>query len=160
MTRNGQVPGQDSSTLSRIEGSHTEVTGRSDSTPKEGASIPPDVGPMLAQFTQMRASLGPDPETAKIIAETERHSEDKRLEGYRATLDQRDRQSQRDQEYRMAQLKHSAAERRIVLFGSMVAIVVGGVLSLKGDPQLGNPIMSAALTVLITLLTGKLKIGD
>jgi hypothetical protein len=115
---------------------------------------------MLAQFTQMRASLGPDPETAKIIAETERHSEDKRLEGYRATLDQRDRQSQRDQEYRMAQLKHSAAERRIVLFGSMVAIVVGGVLSLKGDPQLGNPIMSAALTVLITLLTGKLKIGD
>ena len=159
--RDDQASLQGTGTLSRVEGRvHPEVPGRDNAGPKDGPTIPPETVEVLAQFTQWRASLGPDPETARIIAETERHTEDKRLEGYRATLEQRDKQSQRDQEYKMEQLRHSARERSIVLFGSLTALIVGGVLSFKGDPQLGNPIMSSALTLLITLLTGKLKVGE
>jgi hypothetical protein len=115
---------------------------------------------MLMELTEMRASIGPDPETAKILAETERHAEDNKLEGYKATLESRNHQSQRDHEYRLEQLRHISFERRVVLFGSLAALIVGGTLSLKGNSQLGNPIMSAALTLLITLLTGKLKVGE
>jgi hypothetical protein len=148
--------------ISRIVGQADVTQPASESDGLKGElTLPTEAVRLLTQqLIEMTASVGPDPETAKIIAETERHAEEKKLEGYKATLELRDHQSQRDQEYRLEQLKHSASERRIVLFGSLAALVVGGILSLKGDPLLGNPVMSAALTILITLLTGKLKTGE
>jgi cation transport ATPase len=111
----------------------------------------------MAQFTQ---KLGPDPETTKILADNERHAEDNRLKAYQANLDKQDHQGQRDQEYRMAQLKSATRERYFVLLASLVALMAGALFTIKGNSSLGNPIMSAALTLLITLVSGKLRIGD
>lgn len=111
----------------------------------------------MAQFTQR---FGPDPETTKILAENERYAEDNRLKAYQANLDKQDRQSQRDQDYRIAQLKQAERERYIVLFSSLAALGIGIVLSLKGNSSLGTPIMIAALTVLSVLVSGKIKIGN
>jgi hypothetical protein len=113
------------------------------------------ISTFMAQFRS-----GPDPAVATILAETERHAEDNNLAGYRATLEQRDRDSQRNHEYRLEQLKHSAHEKRVVLYGSVAALVIGGILSVTGKSQFGNPIMTAALTLLITLISGKFKIGE
>jgi hypothetical protein len=151
-TKSGQV--------SSLEGQVAHPSQVRDEDCSKDGVLAPEAVKMLMELTEMKASFGPDPETAKVLADTERHAEEKKLEGYKATLEHRDRQSQRDQEFRMAQLKHSAADRRIVLFSALAALVGGAALSLKGDPQLGNPIMSAALTLLITLITGKLKVGD
>lgn len=84
-------------------------------------SIQREVGTFMAQFRS-----GPDPEIAAIFAETERHAEDNRLSAYRESLAMRDAQAERDQSFRMAKLKHSARERTIVLYGSIIALVVGG----------------------------------
>ncbi|MGD0829435.1 MAG: hypothetical protein ABR907_00735 [Terracidiphilus sp.] len=113
------------------------------------------ISTFMAQFRS-----GPDPAVATILAETERHSEDNNLAGYRATLEQRDRDSQRNHEFRLEQLKHSAHEKKVVLYCSVAALVIGGTLSVTGNSQFGNPIMTAALTLLITLISGKLKIGE
>jgi hypothetical protein len=150
--------------ISNIEGQAVSASSElEEGALKDGETLPPQAIQalkLLMESTEMRASFGPDPETAKIIAETERHAEEKKLEGYKATLEHRDKQSQRDQDFRMQQLRHSALDRRIVLFSSLIALAGGAALSFRGDPQLGNPIMSAALTLLITLITGKLKVGE
>jgi hypothetical protein len=130
---------------------------------KPSSSKPDLSAPELAQevstfMAQFRS--GPDPAVASILAETERHAEDNNLAGYRATLEQRDRDSQRNQEFRLEQLKQSSHERRVVLYCCLAALAIGGVLSVEGKSEFGNPIMSAALTLLITLVSGKLKIGD
>ena len=161
MTQEGEAFSQHSGKVSNIEGQAGSLSSRTeDGEPRGTISLPPQAAQILMELIETRTSFGPDPETAKIIAETDRHAEEKKLEGYKATLEHPDRQSQRDQDFRMTQLKHSALDRRIVLFSSLAALVGGAALSLKGDPQLGNPIMSAALTLLITLITGKLKVGE
>ncbi len=148
----GQLPGiegiveNDSSKSNRISGS--KAGAQDESAQREFSTF-------MAQFHS-----GPDPQIAAIFAETERHAEDNRLAAYRESLAIRDAQAERDQSFRMATLKHSAHERTIVLYGSVVALVVGGAISFRGNPALGNPIMSAAMTLLITLVTGKLKFGE
>ena len=111
----------------------------------------------LQTFTQMIAKFGPDTETTKILAESERHAEDNKLEAYKANLDHRNKENVRDHEFRMKQLVHAAIERYIILVLSSLALIAGAILTIKGNPAVGNPIMSAALTVLITLISGKWK---
>jgi len=108
-------------------------------------------------FTQLVAKFGPDAETTRIMAESESHAEDNKLRGYELSLEQRDKQNQRDHEFRMMQLKHVSAERYVVLGLSSLALVAGTWITINGNPAVGNPIMSAALTVLITLISGKWK---
>lgn len=148
-------------TLKKVEGQASpetqvpEVTGVVDS---QGIPLPPPQ--VMAWMAQVTQKIGPDPDTTKILAENERHAEDNRLAAYRANLDKQDRQSQRDHEFRLTQLKKSSRERFTVLLVSLVAIVAGAAISLKGNAPLGNPIMSSALTLLVTLVSGKWKIGD
>jgi len=138
MTQGGSMLRTKSGQVSSLEGQVAQPPQvRDEVCSKDGVLAPEAAAKILMELTEMKASFGPDPETAKVLAETERHAEEKKLEGYKATLEHRDRQSQRDQEFRMEQLKHSATDRRIVLFSSLTALVGGAALSLKGDPQLG-----------------------
>ncbi|HVU45431.1 MAG TPA: hypothetical protein VHD85_04850, partial [Terracidiphilus sp.] len=47
-----------------------------------------------------RSSSGPDPETARAIAQAEMHEESCRLQGYKESLKTRDKQNEREHEYR------------------------------------------------------------
>lgn len=151
---------EDANTLSKVQG-QVEPEIQSPSNPhnaeSESAQVPPQIMAWMAEFSQR---IGPDAETTKILAETERHAEDNKLDAYKSNLDARDKQNQRDHEFRLEQLKRAAQERKVILYGSVLALVCGGIVSLQGNPSLGNPIMSAALTLLITMVTGKWKSGD
>lgn len=127
----------------------------------QGIQNVPGVVPPIPQIqTAFQFQAGPDQDTLRLMSENERHEQDNKLRGYELSLDQKDKQSQRDHEYRMAQLRHSAVERYVVLGLSSIALVAGAAVSIKGNPAIGNPIMSAALTVLITMISGKWKLNS
>lgn len=156
MTENSVRDDKKGEILSGIKGAASAEKKATQQTPDEASpALVQEISTFMAQFRS-----GPDPAVATILAETERHAEDNNLAGYRATLEQRDRDNQRNHEYRLEQLKHSAYEKRVVLYGSVAALIIGGVLSVTGKSQFGNPIMTAALTLLITLISGKFKIGE
>lgn len=95
--------------------------------------------------------FGPDPETAKTLAETEMHEEDCRLAAYKASLANREEQNKRDHDFRKKKLNHSTA-----LTATIVLVTVGGVggglyLSATGNTTLGNPVLIASFTLLSSL---------
>jgi hypothetical protein len=99
--------------------------------------------------------FGPDPETAKTIAQAEMHEENCRLQAYQASLQNREEQSKRDHEFRKKKLNHST-----VLMVTVVVVTVGGIgggliLSVTGNSSLGNPVLVASFT-LLSSLAGKL----
>jgi hypothetical protein len=99
--------------------------------------------------------FGPDPETAKVLAQTEIHEEECRLKGFQASLQNREEQNKRDHDFRKKRLNHQTGLTAIVL-----VVTVGGIgadlfLSATGNTALGNPVLSASFTVMITL-AGKL----
>jgi hypothetical protein len=155
MSEDQKTPG----TLSKVEGHSApevqvpEIAGVVDS---QGIPLPPPQ--VMAWMAQVTQKIGPDPDTTKILAENERHAEDNRLEAYRANLDKQDRQSQRDQEFRLSQMKHAQWERYVILFAVLVAFATGILLSFRGN-SLGNSIMIAMLPVLGILISGKIRIG-
>src|SRR5271157_5266907 len=63
----------------------------------------------VALSSRTSFGMGPDPETAKILAESEMHAEKCRLEAYRSSLQNRDKQSDRDHDYRKRKLNRSFA---------------------------------------------------
>src|ERR1700761_1601859 len=56
-----------------------------------------------------RSTSGPDPETSKIVAQSEMHEETCRLEGFKESLKTRDNQNVRDHEFRKKRLNHQTA---------------------------------------------------
>ena len=50
--------------------------------------------------------FGPDPETAKVLAQTEIHEEECRLKGFQASLQNREEQNKRDHDFRKKKLNH------------------------------------------------------
>jgi Flp pilus assembly protein TadB len=96
-----------------------------------------------------RTSLGPDPQTAKILAEVEKHSEESRLKGYQATLEQRDKQEQRDHEFRNKQLNHNTVVTCTILLVAVGGIVIGPYLTISGQTQIGGYILVASLMALL-----------
>ena len=99
--------------------------------------------------------FGPDPETAKILAETEIHEEECRLKGFQASLQNREEQNKRDHDFRKKKLNHQTGLTVVVLAVTVAGIVGGLVLSATGNPTLGNPVLIASFTVMVTL-SGKL----
>lgn len=117
-------------------------------------------GPKALQaiFTAVRSTtttFGPDPETAKVMAQAEMHEEDCRLKGYQSSLENRDRQNQRDHEYRKKKLNHQSLMTSAILAVSVAGLVGGLALSVSGNASLGNPVLIASLT-LLSSLSGKL----
>ncbi len=102
--------------------------------------------------------FGPDPETAKILAETEIHEEECRLKGFQASLQNREEQSKRDHDFRKKKLNHQTGLTVVVLVVTVAGIAGGLVLSATGNSTLGNPVLIASFTVMVTL-SGKLLAG-
>jgi hypothetical protein len=99
--------------------------------------------------------FGPDPETAKTLAQTEMHEEECRLKAFQASLQNREEQSKRDHEFRQKKLNHQTALTLTILTVTIGGIGGGLVLSATGNSPLGNPVLVASFTVLTTL-AGKL----
>lgn len=99
--------------------------------------------------------FGPDPETAKIIAQAEMHEEECRLKAFRSSLQNRELQGQRDHEFRKQKLNHQSLQTVLVLTITIAGISVGLWLSTTGAKEIGNPVLVASFT-LLSGLAGKL----
>jgi len=106
------------------------------------------------ELTEMRASFGPDPETAKILAETERHAEEKKLEGYKATLEHRDHENERKHIRQLKRIGNESNRSWVVLISSIIAAIGGVFLALDGKSNLGIPLLLFA-GIMIKDLAGK-----
>jgi hypothetical protein len=100
-----------------------------------------------------RSTTGPDPETAKAISQTEMHQETCRLDAYKESLRTRDKQDERNHDFRKKKLNHETFKSVVVAAVAVAAIIVGlYLLVAKNDEKIGTPILVAGF---MTLLTGK-----
>jgi len=106
------------------------------------------------ELIETRTSFGPDPETARIIAETDRHAEEKKLEGYKATLEHRDHENERKHLRQIKRIGNESIRAWVVLVSSIVGAAVGIFLSVTGKSNLGIPLLLFA-GILIKDLAGK-----
>jgi hypothetical protein len=117
-----------------------------------GGDAKAEIYSLIASVT-MRSLTGPDPETAKIAAQSEMHEETCRLEGYKEALRIRDRQGERDHEFRKQRLIFDTVKNFGISIACLVGIGVGLYLYIaKGDKTLGSNIVIACF---VTLLGGK-----
>jgi hypothetical protein len=118
---------------------------------KELEKLPPetrDVVSVIAGF--FRSTTGPDPETAKIVAESEMHEESCKLEGYKETIKLRDKQSERDHEFRKKKLNHETGKAIIVITVAVAAIIAGlYLLVAQKNGSVGTPLLVAGFMALI-----------
>lgn len=70
----------------------------------------------------VRNTTGPDPETSRVVAQTEMHEETCRLEGYKESLRTRAKRNNSDHEFRKKQLDH-----QMVLSLVVAVTCVGGI---------------------------------
>lgn len=113
--------------------------------------LPPetrDVVSVIAGF--FRSTTGPDPETAKIVAESEMHEESCKLEGYRETVKLRDKQSERDHEFRKKKLNHETGKALLIILVAVAGIIAGlYLLVAKNNSAVGTPLLVAGFMALI-----------
>jgi len=118
------------------------------------STLPPQAVRMLMELTEMRASFGPDPETAKVFAETERFSEARKLEGFIATLNHKNLENERKHERAKMRLNHENKRAWAVLLSSVIAAAFAIYFSMTGHADLGIPMLVFA-GILIKDLSGK-----
>lgn len=97
-----------------------------------------------------RSTTGPDPETAKVLAQTEMHEETCKLQGFTESLRIRDLQNERDHDFRKIRIKHETAKSVIVMMVCVGAIVCGLYLTVaKHDTSVGTPLMIAGFMAML-----------
>jgi hypothetical protein len=102
---------------------------------------------LFASITRT-TTIGPDPETAKTMAQAEMHAETSKLEAYKEQLKTRDEQNKRDHDYRCKKLGQNGLNLRIVLVVAVCGCIGGIVLLLGGHQLVGsNVLIACALTV-------------
>jgi len=121
---------------------------------KEIEKLAPETKAMVSLFAGIiRSTSGPDPETAKIAVQSEMHEESCRLDGYKESLKTRDRQSERDHEFRKKRLNHETARNLLLYITCVLGIGVGLYLYVgKDEKTIGSNIITACF---LTLLGGK-----
>lgn len=155
MTQEGDALSPNTGRVSSIEGQvDPEHSSRENDEPKGEVALPPQAVRMLMELTEMRASFGPDPETARILAETERHAEEKKLEGYKATLKHRDNENERKHIRLLKKISNESRRAWVVLVASIITAIGGVFLSITGKSGLGIPLLVFA-GILIKDLSGK-----
>lgn len=89
--------------------------------------LPPQEAKTLLSVFMARTTtmFGPDPETAKIIADSEMHGEDCRLKAYQSSLQNKETQNARDHDFRKKKLNHQTAMSVIVLVAATGLIGLG-----------------------------------
>src|SRR5579863_2360829 len=96
--------------------------------------------------------FGPDAETMKIMAETEVHEETCRLDGFRASLANRDKQGDRDHDFRKRQLNHQTALTILVVLVGTALIGFGIYISVSSQNQLGGYLIIGGAAILFNSL--------
>lgn len=105
----------------------------------------------LALSSRTSFGFGPDAETMKVMAETEIHEETCRLQAYQASLANRDKQAERDHDFRKRKLNHQS-----LMTGTFVLVTICGVgaglyLAATGNTAVGTPVLIASATLLSTI---------
>ena len=118
---------------------------------QELEKLPPEMKTVVSVMAAfIRSSSGPDAETAKVVAETERHEESCKLEGYKETLKNRDAQIERDHRFRVKKLNHDTAKSVIITVVCISGIITGlYLLVAKNDSAVGTPLLVASFMALI-----------
>ena len=109
----------------------------------------------LALSQRTSFGIGPDAETMKVLADTEIHEETCRLKGFEASLANKDKQADRDHDFRKRKLNHQSLMSGAVLVVTVLGVVAGLALSVTGSSNIGTPVLVASFTVLTTI-AGKL----
>jgi hypothetical protein len=132
------------------------------SPPTKPLALPPELEKLpadlkVSMFSMMlglvRNTTGPDPDTARIVAESEMHEETCRLEGYKQALEVRDKQNERDHQFRRQRLVYDTVRHFGLAVACMIGIGIGLYLYVgKDDKTLGSNIVVACF---VTLLGGK-----
>jgi hypothetical protein len=102
-----------------------------------------------------RTTIGPDPETARILAQAEMHAESSKLEAYKENLKNRDNQNGRDHDYRCKKLVQDSFNLKIVLFCALAGCIGGIVLMLTGHQTLGSNLLLASALAVYGIMGGK-----
>jgi hypothetical protein len=105
-------------------------------------------------------TFGPDPETAKVIAQSEMHEEDCRLKAYQSSLANKEAQGARDHEFRKKKLNHRTATSAVVLTVVVAGVVAGVALCASGSIAVGSPVLVASFTMLSNMAGKMLRSGD
>jgi hypothetical protein len=115
----------------------------------------PEAKAMLSiALSRTTLGFGPDPETAKILADSEMHQEDCRLKGYTAQLQNKDSQNSRDHDFRCKRLNREFAMNIAVLVASITGAVTGLYLLVQGHSQIGSNLLIASAGILLYILKG------
>jgi len=116
--------------------------------------LPPEMRTMVSVMAGFfRSTTGPDPETAKILAQTEMHEETCKLQGFTESLRIRDLQNERDHEFRKIRMNHETAKSLVVVAVCLGAIICGLYLIVaKQNSSIGTPLLIAGF---MPLLGGK-----
>ena len=118
---------------------------------KEIEKLSPEMKTIVSVFAGIfRSTTGPDPETSRIVADSEMHEETCKLEGYKETLKNRDKQNERDHDFRKKKLNHETAKGIIITLVCVAGVVSGLYLIVaKKDSAVGTPLLVASFMALI-----------
>ena len=138
----------DETGIERTEQS-SPVTG--DAIPVEIEKLPVEMKAMVSVMAGLfRSTSGLDPESAKVLAQTEMHEETCKLQGFTESLKVRDQQNARDHEYRQKRLNHESAKSMIVLVVCLGGIVSGLYLIVaEHNSAVGTPLLVAAFMAML-----------
>lgn len=109
----------------------------------------------LAAFFSSKMTLGPDPESAKLMAQTEMHAETSKLDAYKESLRNRDKQNERDHEFRCTKLNHDNWNLKIILGVAVLGCIGGVALLLNGHQLIGSNVLLASAITVLNLVGGK-----
>jgi len=119
--------------------------------PIEIEKLPAEMRTMVSVMAGFfRSTSGPDPETAKILAQTEMHEESCKLQGFTESLKVRDQQNERDHKFRTKRMNHEMAKSLIVMVVCLGGIICGLYLIVaKQDSAVGTPLLVAGFMAML-----------
>jgi hypothetical protein len=134
-----------------LEKQDTQHDLSADNLPVEIEKLPPEMRTMVSVMAGFfRSTSGPDPETARILAQTEMHEETCKLEGFKQSLKTRDQQNERDHLYRVKRMNHDTAKTLIVMVVCLGGIICGLYLIVaKHDSAVGTPLLVAGFMAML-----------
>jgi hypothetical protein len=108
----------------------------------------------LAAFFSSKMTFGPDPESAKLMAQTEMHHETCRLEGYKKNLENQEQDGKRDHEFRLKRLNHDTFLMGMVLLLALAGAGTGLYLTVTEHGALGSNILIASVALIYYIIGG------
>jgi hypothetical protein len=115
----------------------------------------PELVSLAAQFFSSKTTFGPDPETAKLMAQTEMHHETCRLEAYKKNLENQEQDGRRDHEFRLKRLNRDTFLMGMVLVLALAGAGTGLYLTITDQRTLGSNILIASVALIYYIIGGK-----